>query len=161
MKPVYDALVKQRDDEEKKSGTRKDITWDSLIAACAGASIDLSAESRYRGFGGQPAMGLPAVDFYGYQNYGAAIAEIELDVLTGEVNVAQADILYDAGKSLNPAIDIGQVEGSFIMGIGFLLREEVKFDATNGKLLTGSTWVYLYMHIIICIIYIWGMMMII
>jgi xanthine dehydrogenase molybdopterin-binding subunit B len=51
--------------------------------------------------------------------------EVEIDVLTGEVQIARADILLDCGDSLNPAVDIGQVEGGFIMGLGAILTEEV------------------------------------
>lgn len=55
--------------------------------------------------------------------YGAAVAQIELDVLTGEIEILSADLLYDCGDSLSPEIDLGQVEGSFIIGVGHFLTE--------------------------------------
>jgi CO/xanthine dehydrogenase Mo-binding subunit len=53
--------------------------------------------------------------------YGASVAQIELDVLTGEVEILSTDLLYDCGESLSPEIDLGQVEGSFIIGVGHFL----------------------------------------
>ena len=76
-----------------------------------------------------------------YNSYSAAVQEVELDVLTGEIQLIRTDILFDAGISLNPAIDIGQIEGGFVMGLGLCLTEEVLYDA-NGKLLTHNTWEY-------------------
>ena len=61
-----------------------------------------------------------------YQSYGMVATEVEIDVLTGEVQVLRADILLDCGESLNPAVDIGQAEGGFIMGLGGILTEEVR-----------------------------------
>ena len=65
----------------------------------------------------------------------------QVDVLTGETVVLRTDILYDCGNSLNPAIDLGQAEGAFVTGLGFVLREEVRRDG-DGRLLTDGTWTY-------------------
>jgi len=62
---------------------------------------------------------------FSYYAYGAAVAEVVVDTLTGEWKLLRADALYDAGNSLNPAIDIGQVEGAFIQGMGWLTTEEL------------------------------------
>jgi xanthine dehydrogenase large subunit len=62
---------------------------------------------------------------FSYYAYGAAVSEVVVDTLTGEWKLARADLLYDAGRSLNPAIDIGQVEGAFIQGMGWLTTEEL------------------------------------
>lgn len=72
--------------------------------------------------------------FY-YFAYGAACAEVLIDTLTGEYKLLRADILHDVGDSLNPAIDIGQVEGGFVQGMGWLTSEELVWDQ-QGKLLT-------------------------
>jgi hypothetical protein len=64
-----------------------------------------------------------------------------VDCLTGEVLVLRADIVCEYGTSLNPAVDIGQVEGAFVMGIGYLLTEEVVIDK-KGKQRTRGTWEY-------------------
>jgi len=63
-----------------------------------------------------------------YFSYGAAVAEVIIDVLTGENKILRVDILHDVGKSLNPAIDKGQIEGGFIQGAGWLTTEELVFD---------------------------------
>jgi xanthine dehydrogenase/oxidase len=70
---------------------------------------------------------------------------VEIDVLTGETTVLRADLCYDMGKSLNPAIDIGQVEGAYVQGLGYVLTEDVVFqpDGPNaGALNSDNTWRY-------------------
>ncbi len=78
--------------------------------------------------------------FY-YFAYGAAVAEVAIDTLTGEHKVLAVDIVHDVGRSLNPAIDTGQIEGGFIQGQGWLTTEELVFDA-HGRLLTHSPATY-------------------
>jgi len=68
--------------------------------------------------------------FY-YFAYGAAASEVTVDILTGEYRVDRVDILHDAGASLNPAIDIGQIEGGFVQGMGWLTTEELCWDAAG------------------------------
>jgi xanthine dehydrogenase large subunit len=79
--------------------------------------------------------------FY-YFAYGAAVSEVIVDTLTGEWKLLRADILHDAGKSLNPALDIGQVEGAFIQGMGWLTTEELVWHPTSGKLTTHAPSTY-------------------
>ncbi|PWF40348.1 xanthine dehydrogenase molybdopterin binding subunit [Massilia glaciei] len=78
---------------------------------------------------------------FSYYAYGAAVAEVVVDTLTGEWKLARADVLYDAGQSLNPAIDIGQVEGAFIQGMGWLTTEELWWNP-GGKLMTHAPSTY-------------------
>ncbi|MEB0030122.1 xanthine dehydrogenase molybdopterin binding subunit [Undibacterium sp. RTI2.1] len=78
---------------------------------------------------------------FSYYAYGAAVSEVVIDTLTGEWKLLRADLLYDAGNSLNPAIDIGQVEGAFIQGMGWLTTEELCWDA-KGKLTTHAPSTY-------------------
>ena len=78
---------------------------------------------------------------FSYYAYGAAVAEVVVDTLTGEWKLLRADVLYDAGKSLNPAIDLGQVEGAFIQGMGWLTTEELWWNA-GGKLMTHAPSTY-------------------
>lgn len=78
--------------------------------------------------------------FY-YFAYGAACAEVTIDTLTGEYVINRADVLEDVGRSLNPAIDIGQVEGGFIQGVGWLTTEELVWDG-NGVLRTHAPSTY-------------------
>ncbi len=79
--------------------------------------------------------------FY-YFAYGAAVAEVVVDTLTGESRVLRADLLHDAGASLNPAIDIGQVEGAFVQGMGWLTSEELVWHRSSGALLTHAPSTY-------------------
>nr|WP_295890273.1 xanthine dehydrogenase molybdopterin binding subunit [uncultured Devosia sp.] len=78
--------------------------------------------------------------FY-YFAYGASVSEVTIDTLTGEYTVDRVDILHDVGKSLNPAIDIGQVEGGFIQGMGWLTTEELVWD-DKGQLRTKAPSTY-------------------
>ena len=68
--------------------------------------------------------------FY-YFAYGAACSEVTIDTMTGEMRVDRVDILHDVGKSLNPAIDIGQIEGGFVQGMGWLTTEELVWDSAG------------------------------
>jgi xanthine dehydrogenase molybdopterin-binding subunit B len=65
---------------------------------------------------------------------------VEINVLTGERSILATDLIYDCGKSLNPAVDIGQVEGAFVQGIGFFMTEDVEMK--NGTLVSDGTWTY-------------------
>lgn len=76
-----------------------------------------------------------------YFAYGAAVSEVSIDTLTGEYHVDRTDLLHDVGKSLNPAIDIGQVEGAFIQGLGWLTTEELWWDV-KGRLRTHAPSTY-------------------
>jgi xanthine dehydrogenase large subunit len=78
--------------------------------------------------------------FY-YFAYGAAVSEVVIDTLTGEHRVLAVDILHDVGRSLNAAIDLGQIEGGFLQGQGWLTTEEIVFD-DQGRLLTHSPATY-------------------
>jgi xanthine dehydrogenase large subunit len=76
-----------------------------------------------------------------YFAYGAALSEVVIDTLTGEHKVLAVDILHDVGHSLNPAIDLGQIEGGFIQGMGWLTTEELVYD-DRGRLLTHAPSTY-------------------
>ncbi|RKF13789.1 xanthine dehydrogenase molybdopterin binding subunit [Roseovarius spongiae] len=76
-----------------------------------------------------------------YFAYGAAVTEVALDTLTGENRILRADILHDVGRSLNPAIDIGQIEGGYVQGAGWLTTEEVVWDEV-GRLRTHAPSTY-------------------
>ena len=78
--------------------------------------------------------------FY-YFAYGAAVSEVIVDLLTGENRLVRADLLHDVGKSLNPAIDMGQIEGGFIQGVGWLTTEELVWNK-DGRLTTHAPSTY-------------------
>jgi xanthine dehydrogenase large subunit len=76
-----------------------------------------------------------------YYAYGACCSEVIIDTLTGENRVTRVDILHDVGRSLNPAVDIGQIEGGFVQGMGWLTTEELVFDG-KGRLRTHAPSTY-------------------
>ncbi|KAK7261545.1 hypothetical protein RIF29_27859 [Crotalaria pallida] len=98
-----------------------------LASACYAERIDLSAHGFYItpdiGFDWATAKGKP----FRYYTYGAAFAEVEIDTLTGDFHTRAVNIIMDLGYSLNPAIDVGQVEGAFIQGLGWVALEELKW----------------------------------
>ena len=77
-----------------------------------------------------------------YFAYGAAVSEVVIDTLTGEHRVLRADLLHDVGRSLNPAIDIGQIEGGFVQGVGWLTSEELVWNPESGLLATHAPSTY-------------------
>ena len=79
---------------------------------------------------------------FNYYACGAAVAEVEVDGYTGMSKVRRVDILHDVGNSLNVGIDRGQIEGGFVQGMGWLTREQLKWDETTGRLLTTSASTY-------------------
>jgi xanthine dehydrogenase large subunit len=101
------------------------IPFDDLVAQAYLARVQLWSD----GFYATPGLHWDPKTMTGhpfsYYAYGAAVSEVVVDTLTGEWKLTRADLLYDAGRSLNPAIDIGQVEGAFIQGMGWLTTEEL------------------------------------
>jgi len=80
--------------------------------------------------------------FKSYGIYGVTIAEVEIDVLTGQHIIRRVDLIEDAGVSLNPELDVGQVEGAFVMGIGDWTSEDLVYDPKTGVLTNDRTWVF-------------------
>ena len=76
-----------------------------------------------------------------YFSYGVVVTEVEIDVLTGEYKINRADVLMDGGKSPNSAIDIGQIEGGYVQGVGMATTEELIYNH-DGKLVTDNIWSY-------------------
>jgi len=72
-----------------------------------------------------------------YFAFGMAVSEVSIDILTGECVIERSDILHDVGESINPNIDIGQIEGAFVQGLGWVTSEEMKYSA-KGELLNYS-----------------------
>jgi len=116
-------------------------TFDELVEAAYRARISLSSTGYYKtpviNWDRAAGRGHP---FY-YFAYGAAAAEVTVDTLTGEYRVDRVDIIHDVGRSLNPAIDKGQVEGGFIQGMGWLTTEELWWD-DKGALRTHAPSTY-------------------
>jgi xanthine dehydrogenase large subunit len=99
--------------------------------------ISLSATGFYR----TPGIGWDKVKGVGrpfhYYAFGMSVSEVLVDLLTGHVDLLRTDILHDAGDSINPGIDLGQVQGGFVQGLGWVTTEEISWDA-EGHLLTHS-----------------------
>jgi xanthine dehydrogenase large subunit len=117
------------------------IAFPDFIKAAYMARVQLSAAGFYKTpkihWDRAAGKGRP---FY-YFAYGAAVSEVSVDTLTGEYQVDRTDILHDVGKSLNPALDLGQVEGAFIQGMGWLTTEELWWD-DKGRLRTHAPSTY-------------------
>ncbi|HWM65114.1 MAG TPA: xanthine dehydrogenase molybdopterin binding subunit [Steroidobacteraceae bacterium] len=117
------------------------LSFADLAREAHAARVSLSATGFYRTpdihYNRDTMLGQP---FY-YYAYGAAIAEVAVDTLTGETRLLRADILHDVGSSLNPAIDLGQIEGGFLQGIGWLTSEEL-FWNDKGVLQTHAPSTY-------------------
>ena len=111
------------------------VTFGELAHRCVRARVSLSSTGFYRTpdihWDPKTNTGKP----FFYFSYGAAAAEVELDTLTGEARVLRADLVQDCGRSLNPAVDLGQVEGAFVQGLGWLTCEELWWDG-DGRLRT-------------------------
>ena len=148
---------------------RKAMIWQFLINIAYAKRVNLVASFTAKIHGGEvqvPAMtfkteadqpNIPGIEriknaqlgggvdsFVGF-TYSAACSVTEVDVLTGEVKILSSDIVYDMGWSMNPALDIGQVEGAFVQGIGYLLTEKLVFEPSGeekGRLNTTNTWRY-------------------
>lgn len=119
----------------------QEIAFTDLIKQAYFARIQLSAAGFYKTpkihWNRDKGEGHP---FY-YFAYGAACSEVAVDTLTGEYMVERTDVLHETGRSLNPAIDLGQVEGAFIQGMGWLTTEELWWDA-KGRLRTHAPSTY-------------------
>uniref|UniRef100_A0A2K6F1U7 aldehyde oxidase n=1 Tax=Propithecus coquereli TaxID=379532 RepID=A0A2K6F1U7_PROCO len=103
-------------------------TWEDWIEAAFEQRISLSATGYFRGYKAFMDWDRGEGDPFPYYVYGAACSEVEIDCLTGAHKKIRTDIVMDACCSLNPAIDIGQIEGSFIQGMGLYTTEELKYS---------------------------------
>ncbi|TEB20784.1 xantine dehydrogenase [Perkinsus sp. BL_2016] len=131
MSPVRESLASQG-----KPTSFKDVAFE-----CWFRRVDLSAHGFYRtpdvGFDWSVSKGRP----FHYFSFGAAVSEVEIDVLTGDMHILRADMTHDVGKSLNPAVDIGQIEGAFMQGVGLFCLEEMVWKA-DGSLFTKGPSTY-------------------
>ncbi|XP_062230838.1 putative aldehyde oxidase-like protein isoform X2 [Phragmites australis] len=107
------------------------VSWDNLISQASQENVNLSASVYW----------VPDQGSNSYLNYGAGISEVEIDLLTGAITILRSDLVYDCGRSLNPAVDLGQIEGSFIQGVGFFIYEEHQTNS-DGLVVSNSTWDY-------------------
>ncbi|KAH8358795.1 hypothetical protein KR093_002516, partial [Drosophila rubida] len=106
-------------------------SWEETVKEAHAQAINLIASDQYK-----------VGDMQTYHVYGLTLTEIELDVLTGNSQIRRVDLLEDAGESLSPYIDVGQIEGGFVMLLGYWLSEQLVYDRQTGRLITNNTWHY-------------------
>lgn len=116
--------------------------WKEIIFKAWFNRINLSAAELYKSphYKG-PSYHHPKGKPFLYFSYGVAVTEVEIDVLSGEYKIIRADVVFDGCKTPNPAIDIGQMEGGFVQGVGMATTEELIYDH-NGRLVTDNIWSY-------------------
>ncbi|HNW98506.1 MAG TPA: xanthine dehydrogenase molybdopterin binding subunit [Bacteroidales bacterium] len=120
-----------------KENPEQKISFSELVNTAYIKQVSLSSTGYYRTpgiyFDREKGQGIP---FY-YFAYGMSVSEVEIDVLIGQHKLLRTDIIHDVGDSLNEGLDIGQIEGGFVQGMGWVTTEELKWDK-NGNLLTHS-----------------------
>ncbi|MEO7752263.1 MAG: xanthine dehydrogenase molybdopterin binding subunit [Terracoccus sp.] len=130
----------------RSSGGGEQLPWAELVGAAYYERVQLWAAGFYRTEGlhwdSTRMQGSP----FKYFSYGAAVSEVEVDGLTGAYRLRRVDIVHDVGDSLSPLIDIGQVEGGFVQGAGWLTLEDLRWDESStsarGRLATASASTY-------------------
>jgi len=119
----------------------KSFRFNSLIKEAYLNRVSLSSSGFYATskihFNKKKFLGRPFLYFC----YGAAVSEVLIDTLTGENKILRVDVIHDAGRAINPAIELGQIEGGFVQGAGWLTMEEVNWKS-NGQLITHSPSTY-------------------
>ncbi|XP_076397558.1 uncharacterized protein LOC100882814 isoform X3 [Megachile rotundata] len=110
----------------------KNPSWQELVMTAYTKDVDLCARYMYT----------TKDDIKPYPVYGVTIAEVEIDVLTGQHILRRVDLMEDCGRSMNPELDLGQVEGAFVMGIGYWTSEDLIYDPKSGQLTNYRTWNY-------------------
>ncbi len=122
-----------------KPGSNQVLSFGEMAKLCYMGRIPLSSTGYYK----TPRIHWDGVAMRGhpffYFSFGAAMAEVAIDTLTGESRVLRADLVQDCGASLNPAIDLGQIEGAFVQGQGWLTCEELWWDKQGRLRTTGPS----------------------
>jgi xanthine dehydrogenase large subunit len=127
------------EDGEVRSESGRTLRFAELVGAAYLARVPLFASGFYRTenlhFDRDTGLGKP----FHYYSYGAAVSEVEVDGFTGQYRIVRADLLHDVGDSLSPLIDLGQVEGGFVQGIGWLTTEELVWSEQGALQSSGAS----------------------
>ncbi|GAA5228984.1 xanthine dehydrogenase molybdopterin binding subunit [Paeniglutamicibacter antarcticus] len=127
-------------------GVEKTVSWTELIETAYLQRVSLSAAGYFRTDGIHFNLSTFKGNPFKYFSRGAAVAEVEVDGYTGAYTTRQVDLLHDVGSSLSPLIDLGQIEGAFVQGAGWLTQEDLRWDTSDGpdrgKLLTQAASTY-------------------
>jgi xanthine dehydrogenase large subunit len=122
------------------------VNWDELVRTAYFQRVQLSASGFYRTEGLHWDSTVMRGSPFKYFAYGAAATEVEVDGFTGAYRTLRVDIVHDVGDSLSPLIDIGQIEGGFVQGAGWLTLEDLRWDTSDGpgrgRFLTQSASTY-------------------
>ncbi len=133
--------IEFKNGEIHETGGKKSLSWEELIEAAYSERVSLSSQAFYATpdiyFDKSTEKGKP----FAYHVFGTAIVEAELDVLRGVYKFNRVSIVHDTGKSLDEQTDLGQIEGAFIQGLGWMTIEELLFNET-GSLITGGSSTY-------------------
>lgn len=133
--------IEIREETVYLAGKETELKWESLVGQAYFDRVSLSAQAHYATpglyFDREKEKGEP----FAYHVFGVAIVEVTLDCLRGNYRVDSVKVVHDFGKSLNPCIDLGQMEGGIVQGLGWMLLEELMHDG-NGKLLTDTLSTY-------------------
>ncbi len=133
--------IEIHDEKVLKNGSSTDITWEKLVTTAFISRVSLSAQGHYATpkiwFDKTKEKGQP----FAYHVYGTAVVVVRLDCLRGTYKIEKVQIVHDFGNSLNPSIDMGQIEGGVMQGIGWMTTEEVLFNK-EGRMLTDSLSTY-------------------
>jgi xanthine dehydrogenase molybdopterin-binding subunit B len=141
IKPDLQEVVFENGEVFAKSRRDVRIPFAQVCAKAHAERISLSTTGYYRTPGLQWDWAKSAGRPFHYFACGAAVAEVEVDGFNGMHRVRRVDIVHDVGDSLNPGVDRGQIEGGFVQGMGWLTREELRWDQ-EGRLLTHSASTY-------------------
>uniref|UniRef100_A0AAG5D729 FAD-binding PCMH-type domain-containing protein n=1 Tax=Anopheles atroparvus TaxID=41427 RepID=A0AAG5D729_ANOAO len=128
VKHACELLVKRIEPVRQEN---PDASWETITQLCHQQHVDLCALYQYN-----------VNEVEHYVVWGLTCSEVEVDILTGNVQIRRVDLLEDVGESISPGIDIGQIEGAFVMGIGLYFTEQLVYSGESGQLLTNRSWNY-------------------
>jgi xanthine dehydrogenase large subunit len=123
-------------------GSAGEVPWDELVRTAYLQRVHLSAAGFYRTEGLHWDAGAFRGEPFKYFAYGAAATEVEVDGFTGAYRTRRVDIVHDVGDSLSPLVDLGQIEGAFVQGAGWLTLEDLRWDPQDGRFLTQAASTY-------------------
>ncbi|MEI2714986.1 MAG: xanthine dehydrogenase molybdopterin binding subunit [Nocardioides sp.] len=132
VKAACDEILGRLHEFKAAKGLADDVTWEELVNTAYFNRVKLWAAGFYATEGlhwdSSIMQGVP----FKYFAYGAAVAEVEVDGFTGAYTTRRVDIVHDVGDSLSPIVDIGQIEGGFVQGAGWLTLEDLRWDESDG-----------------------------
>ena len=130
------ASVAIRDGDVCVAEKRSDLGWEKLVAAAQWARVDLSEHAFYATPNLHYDLATERGNPFAYYSYGTSLTEVLLDCVRGTYSIESIDVVQDVGESLSPEIDLGQIHGAVVQGMGWATLEQIRYGA-DGKVLTG------------------------